>query len=212
MLYPSPWLLKGRGVILTHSFKKSWIKNNGFIPDHMKNNFIGGLSFTMLVDYQESNCGPYKELLFIPGLFRVRNRNHLVITKIYVDSEESLQSGRKNWGIPKELAEISWIQDHSTLSFSAHDNNDLILKAKFRLNPFYFPLSSQLSPFHIYHELNDQCYLFKPNGYGRAALCKLKELDSSPDLFPKLSDSRFCTAMHVKNFDLYFPCSKIERL
>ena len=112
MKYPSPWMLNGQGIILTHKF------NNGFIPEHLQSQFIGGLSFTMLVNYTGSNCGPYRELLFIPGLFLINKRYHFMITKIYVDTAASLSSGKLNWGIPKELAEINWSETGSTITFN----------------------------------------------------------------------------------------------
>ena len=67
--FPSPWQLKGEGVILTYLFKKAWVEEYGFLPVYLRGNFQGGLGFVMIVNYHESPVGAYKELLFIPGKF-----------------------------------------------------------------------------------------------------------------------------------------------
>jgi len=212
MKYPSPWILNGQGIILTHNFKKSWLIKNGFIPEHLQRQFMGGLSFTMLVNYTESNCGPYKELLFIPGLFLINKRYHFMITKIYVDSTDSMSSGRSNWGIPKELAEINWAETGSTITFNVQQNNQFVFDAEFRSNPVKFPVTSQLSPFKFYQEMEDHSYVFKPKGSGQGTICKLKKLHSVSPQFPIFPEGKLINCLHIKKFNLAFPSSKIERL
>lgn len=77
------------------------------MPGSLRASFVGGYGALMLVDYSESNCGPYRELLLIPGSFRVRDKTLASISRIFVSTTESLASGRRNWGIPKELADFS---------------------------------------------------------------------------------------------------------
>jgi hypothetical protein len=113
-LYPPPWNLSGRGLILVYRLPKAWLLEHGHIPAHLEPDFVGGLSALMLVDYAQSNCGAYRELLFVPGQFRSPEGNFLSISRIYVSSQASVDNGIANWGIPKECAEFSW-QQHSKL-------------------------------------------------------------------------------------------------
>jgi hypothetical protein len=62
----------------------------------------------MLVDYAQSNCGAYHELLFVPGQFASPQGKFWSISRIYVSSQTSVDNGIANWGIPKEFAEFSW--------------------------------------------------------------------------------------------------------
>ena len=212
MKYPSPWMLNGQGIILTHRFKKSWIINNGCIPEHLQCQFMGGLSFTMLVNYTESNCGPYRDLLFIPGLFLINKRYHFMITKIFVDTAASMSSGKLNWGIPKELAEINWSETGSTITFNAQLDQQVLFNAEVKTNPIYFPITSRLSPFKIYQEMNENSYVFKPHGNGQGAICKLKTHNSNSNHFPRLNEGKLISCLNIKKFKLDFPESKIKGL
>ena len=68
--YPAPWNLHGKGYIFLYKFKKDFVAQSGNVPAFLDGAFVGGFGSMMLVDYEESNAGPYGELLFIPGKFR----------------------------------------------------------------------------------------------------------------------------------------------
>jgi hypothetical protein len=101
--FPPPWTLSGRGLILVYRLPKPWLLEHGHIPAHLEPQFVGGLSALMLVDYAQSNCGAYRELLFVPGQFRSPDGNFWSISRIYVSSQASVDNGIANWGIPKEF-------------------------------------------------------------------------------------------------------------
>lgn len=212
MIYQAPWKLKGEGIVITHRIKKSWILKNGLIPIHLHQNFKGGLAFTMLVDYHESDCGPYKELLFIPGFFLIKNRYRLMITKIYVNSEDSISSGRNNWGIPKEFAKITWQNFNNEIIFEALQDDQMILKAKVKSNKFAFPVTTKISPFNMHQEMDNKSYVFKPVGKGKSAFSKLKEISISKNHFPNIQEGKLVNCVHIKKFNMSFPTSKIESL
>ena len=212
MIYQAPWNLLGEGIILSHRANKSWMLKNGFIPDYLRNSFKGGLAFTMMVNYQEADCGPYKELLFIPGFFLIKNRYRLMITKIYVDSEDSIISGRENWGIPKEMAKITWERSDSKTVFEANINDQSILKSRIKSTSFTFPINTKLSPFRIQQILNNKSYVFKPSGKGKCARGELQNLTVSEDYFPNIEELKLVNCLHIKKFNLLFPASKIECL
>jgi len=210
MTYPAPWKLNGEGIILTYSFKKNWILENGFVPAHLHRKFKGGLSFIMLVDYQESDCGPYQELVFIPGLFNIEGRYQLMATKIYVNSEDSLESGRSNWGIPKELAEINWKKDESKILFNAKLNDNKFFETQIQSNSLAFPVNNTLIPFKFYQELEDNSFQFSPKGRGRATSAKMKGTRSVQTKFPDLANGKFINCLHIKNFNMSIPKSEIK--
>ncbi|KAE8365067.1 hypothetical protein BDV27DRAFT_127494 [Aspergillus caelatus] len=75
--------------------------------------FEGGFSLCMIVRYLESPVGPYDEILWAPGLFQDPRHGESVkryrITRIYVSSVDSVYNGRRNWNIPKTLANFEFV-------------------------------------------------------------------------------------------------------
>jgi hypothetical protein len=63
-------------------------------------------------------------LLYIGGTLKFGQKRHYSISKIYVSTQDSIDNGQKNWGIPKEMA-------HFEVQYGA-DNHDTI-KAKHTL-------------------------------------------------------------------------------
>ncbi|HHX59130.1 MAG TPA: acetoacetate decarboxylase family protein, partial [Epulopiscium sp.] len=104
--YPAPWTLIGSGYILLYRFDTNFANEQA--PDFLKEKAIPGIGSVMLVNYEAANCGPYGELLIIPGKYNYKNRKLHTINKIYVSSQDSVDNGRMNWGIPKEHANFSF--------------------------------------------------------------------------------------------------------
>ncbi|GAA5435214.1 hypothetical protein M8445_00955 [Deinococcus aquaticus] len=80
-----PWTLRGAGLVAV----------------------FGARGVLMLVRYASSPVGPYDELLWAevrgsPVGLRPQ------VTRIVVSTEASVVWGRRNWGIPKELAAFQW--------------------------------------------------------------------------------------------------------
>ncbi|KAL4790594.1 hypothetical protein BDV19DRAFT_382246 [Aspergillus venezuelensis] len=77
---------------------------------HNKSQFEKNAWFkcVMIVRYEETDVGPYDELIFIPG--RAVNPNSEIgardmrISTIYVSTDASVWNGRRNWNIPKHRA------------------------------------------------------------------------------------------------------------
>ena len=107
MQAPPPWKLKGNGYIFLYHFPKYFVEKFGFLADYQANRFDGDFVGTvMLVDYASSAVGSYQELLFIPGRLNFDKKKIFSISKIYVSSQDSVENGIANWGIPKELADF----------------------------------------------------------------------------------------------------------
>ena len=66
---PAPWNLTGDAYIMVYKFSKGFVQEYGFLADYQQDRFLGYVGTVMLVDYKTSGVGPYRELLFIPGMF-----------------------------------------------------------------------------------------------------------------------------------------------
>ncbi|EPQ30319.1 uncharacterized protein PFL1_01845 [Pseudozyma flocculosa PF-1] len=72
--------------------------------------FKGGLGAWILYRYTDSPAGPYDELIYVAGFFKSPDGKKSTprITNIYVSTRASVWNGRRNWNIPKHVAEFSW--------------------------------------------------------------------------------------------------------
>src|SRR4051794_14743049 len=104
--YPAPWNLRGSGHIFFYRFSQALLAQEAAVPTFMRPTFVGGLGALMMVDYSQSNCGPYQELLLIPGRCLMGGRSYYSISRIFVSTDVSVVNGRRNWGIPKEQADF----------------------------------------------------------------------------------------------------------
>ena len=103
---PAPWELRASGYIFVLRSARGQLGADNFTPQSLRAARTGPFAYAMFLDYTHAPVGPYRELLFIPGAFRYPDRTCFTITKIYVSSEASVVNGRRNWGIPKELAQF----------------------------------------------------------------------------------------------------------
>jgi len=123
---PAPWTLKGEAwwFLISNAFSPlpaGELSSPGwFDPLHEYSRslatangaFDGGSGMIQLLRYTESPVGPYEELLLIPGAFKspsgVQPKSAARITRIYVSTLASVVNGRRNWNIPKTLANFTF--------------------------------------------------------------------------------------------------------
>ena len=67
---PAPWSLTGTGLIMV----------------------LKGQRLLMVVDYQTADCGPYQELLYIPGKAVFGGQKRYTISDIYVSTISSVRA------------------------------------------------------------------------------------------------------------------------
>ena len=104
---PAPWDLTGSGWVVALRMAPGSPLRDAFLPGALAGRGQGAIAYLMYVDYAESACGPYRELLFIPGSFPFADgRRHLTISRILVSTWDSVVNGRINWGIPKDRADF----------------------------------------------------------------------------------------------------------
>jgi hypothetical protein len=204
----APWNLKGRGYILIYKFNKEFVQNECFLPPFLNYSFKGGLGNIMIMDYFESNVGPYQELLFIPGKFNYNNKKNYSITKIYVSSMESVVNGRENWGIPKQLANFNFNDDFSKISVDIEGINIFNLEANY--GSFKIPFSKKLFSFHLIQRFNKKDYFTNFFGKGKVRFAKVKNFCSNPTFFPDVKDQKRFFSLRLEDFNITFPKANIQ--
>lgn len=201
--FPAPWTLSGEGIILLFKFSEDWVKASKYIPEGLKKSFRGGLGYVMMVDYQESPVGPYREVLIIPGKFRKNKKQ--VITRIVVNSRESTINGRANWGIPKETFPIGWIKEKGKDTIIVTSGDKAVFKVEVTHGGIPFPVSTSVLPISLCQEWNKIKYYTRPSGFGWGKLAKLRHVDLDPSFFPDFRSVKPLLAVKVHPFTIAFP-------
>ena len=209
--YPAPWDLHGKGYIFIYRFKKDFAEKYGNVPDFLQGRFAGGFGSVMLVDYEQSDAGPYGELLFIPGKFTCGGKKLDTISKIYVSTEESVENGRENWGIPKEKADFSFekISD-GTEKITVSVRGRTAAAFTIESGKLSFPVSTKLLPFPLVQQYAGKRYFTNFFGKGKGHLAKVKDMSIDPALFPDVSVCRPLAVIRVDPFDITFPKAEME--
>ncbi len=212
-VYPAPWKLKGRGYIFLYKFPRSFETNPAF-KSNITSEPFSGFGTLMLVDYAESDAGPYRELLFIPGEFTFLRKKYYSITKIYVSSMESVENGKKNWGIPKELADFEIIP--------LGRNKERIIVKKDGIAFFDVTLKKRYIPFKVNTKYisnaivqkleDDTIFLTEFNGTGTAKLALLKSIRCDEKYFPKICSVKPLVVTAIDDFKIEFPEAEKIRL
>jgi hypothetical protein len=200
---PAPWTLQGEGIVLLFHFKNDWVAQSGNLPAHLQGKFKGGFGYVMLVNYQQSPVGPYKELLFIPGKFGEEKLQS--ITTIFVDSEASTANGRANWAIPKQTADFHWQKEKGLDQVEVSLNGKQVFRASIRSGGIPFPMSTALLPIRLRQELEGQVLFTQPEGKGWGKLARIQEVEVDPQLFPDIRGIKPLLALKVSPFTLTFP-------
>jgi hypothetical protein len=206
---PAPWSLTGRGFILMYRFPEEFVRESCFLPEEWKILKWSGLGYVMLVDYQDSPVGPYRELLVIPGKAKLGGQRLRTISKIYVDSVYSMVNGRSNWGIPKELTDFKWTHK---------DRRHLIqvgsfapwLEIRLEAGGIPFPVDTRFLPIHLYQELDGQKFWVSPSGRGTGRFSLVKDVKVDPMYFPELNLLEPLVAIYIDPFRMKFPVAKTE--
>ncbi|TFK38138.1 hypothetical protein BDQ12DRAFT_723499 [Crucibulum laeve] len=113
---PAPWKLSGRSWMFVLSpLAKNASFPAGFSASHdaevmtAGGEFTAGMGLIQVISYTESPVGPYDELLYIPGMWKYADgKTGYRITRIYVSTKESTKNGRRNWNIPKQVANFDY--------------------------------------------------------------------------------------------------------
>ena len=218
---PAPWSLRGDGYMIFYKFSREFVEKLGFVPPELAGKFDGYLGSVMLVKYQSSPVGPYRELLFIPGKFKLDGKNGInnrpqSITKIYVNSAQSTANGRENWGIPKEtvifrrnLVEKNFISGDTECIELLDAAGEPFFSITLRAFGLSFPISTALMPIHLMQNLNEKTFFTTPSGKGKGQLATIKDIQVNPEYFPDIAQATPLMVVKVSNFTMEFPAATI---
>lgn len=208
----APWNLSGDGYILLYKLPKDFLIENSFISPNFKEIFYGGFSALIIVDYKKSNVGAYKEILFIPGLFKFQDKKHFSISKIYVDSESSIYNGVENWGIPKEYSDFKIKNmDKYNDSIEIFKNNIEFFKAdiKTKNNFLKLPFSSKLLKLSLLQQKNSEFYITDFFATGAITMIDIKINHIDQNYFPDIKPFKPLISLKISNFNMSFKEAKI---
>ena len=209
---PAPWNLTGNAYIMVYKFSKDFVDEYGFLADYQRDRFLGYVGTVMLVDYQTSAVGPYRELLFIPGMFTFDWKKMFSISKIYVSSRDSVYNGIENWGIPKEFADFDWLQNaDGSEDISVKIEGQEFFKAHFKKGFVSFPLTTKIFPSNVVQKLRKDLIITNPTAKGKATLAKMRNVKVDKKFFPDLSKATPLMTMKVKNFEMTFNVPLVKK-
>lgn len=211
----APWNLNGDGYILLFHFSREFIHQQGFLASASAAMFEGALGTVMIVDYQQSDAGPYQELLFIPGKLCLHQRRAYTISKIYVSTESSVVNGRSNWGIPKELAQFDITREGECDHIEVSQGNKTFAEFSLQASRPTIPVTTAVVPAAfrtIVQPYQGQAFFTAPRGSGNIQAAKLRYAAIDPAYFPDVTQARLLTAVKVSNFSLIFPKAEMVAL
>lgn len=216
-LRPAPWDLSGSGWMVALKLPTGSSERDAFLPAALAGRGRGLASFLMFVDYAESGCGPYRELLFIPGSFPFEDgRRHLTIGRILVSTWDSVVNGRNNWGIPKDRADFDVERSAGKREERVRVTSDGRELCELRFAPSRLapplPVNGRLLPSGL--RTLAQCfrgrtYYYAPEARGRVRPGRLVSWRFDAKLFPELSAAAVLAVLNVESFRMRFPVARI---
>jgi hypothetical protein len=203
---PAPWNLTGNGYIFIYRFPKE-CRDSPFFSISLSDKPASGFGTIMLVDYGKSDAGPYRELLFIPGEFDYLYKKFYSITKIYVSTRESVDNGRENWGIPKELADFQAVRiDRRRERIIVKREGVVVFDATLRKRYVPFRVSTKFFSHALVQKLAGKTVFFTEfNGSGRGRLAVLESIYCNPQLFPEVCSLKPIAVTAIEDFHITFP-------
>lgn len=211
---PAPWRLSGDAFICALHLPADRLANDPWLPKSLKGKRKPTrTALLMYVNYHSSDIGPYHELLFVPGVFPFADgRRHPCISRILVSTETSVVNGRKNWGIPKEMAAFSVNQEGRTLDVQVKQDDSLVAELTFRHWPVGLPTFGSLFPERwrtLGQHHDGKTFLYAPLASGLVQPARLINARFNPELFPDLNAARSLFAVRMPNFQMSFPEARV---
>ena len=212
---PAPWDLRGSAWIIALKLPPHDPAHDAFLPRELAGRGRGLASYLMYVDYVESGCGSYRELLFIPGAFPFEDgRSHLSISRIVVSTWDSVLNGRENWGIPKDRADFDVRQaGREEIVRVTSDGREL---CELRMAPLRFapalPVHGGIVPTALRmmaQRYRGNTYYYAPEARGRVRPGRLLSWRFDGSLFPDLTAAAVVAALKVESFRMRFPVARI---
>jgi Acetoacetate decarboxylase (ADC) len=206
---PAPWTLRGHGWMVALRLGTDDPARSAFLPKELQSTLRAAVSVLMCVVYDEAPCGPYRELLFVPGTLQVGMARHPSISRILVSTWDSVVNGRRNWGIPKDRADFDWTRDEEADRWRVSDRGRQVCQLEFSApTGIRLPLSTRWLPRRwgtLVQRLDGRTWLCRPQATGSLQLCRVRHWQFDPALFPDLARATVLAAARVHDFRMTFP-------
>ena len=213
-LAPAPWSLTGTGYILLMKLPPAVLDDPRHTPAALRGQRRGGLSMVMLVDYESSAVGPYRELLYIPGKFAFGARAYQSITRIYVSSIESVVNGRINWGIPKDRCDFDYQYGADGEDrLEARLDGQPFARFAFKAGGWRLPFSTAIVPnalLKLAQIHGGRQFVYVPSAAGRIQFAKVTDWSFDATRFPDLAQGKVLACVKVPRFTMGFPVSAVQ--
>ena len=212
---PAPWSLKGRAYVCALALPDSLRRQQGGTAAAL-GPASGGLGMVMLVDYQRSEVGPYRELLFMPGPCRFPDgQRRWSIGRIYVSSDDSAVNGNRNWGLDKRVASFQVAPGRHGERVTVHYQEREIARLTLKPRGPALPILGPWLPdrWRRLGQIRDQrCFTFSPSVRGRLGFATLSDAWGNGDDFPQLQHGVSRGALYLPDFRMNFPKANIHPL
>jgi hypothetical protein len=219
ILKPAPWKLNGEAFVAVYKFSKQFVNQYGFLEKYQIDNFDAGFGTIMCVNYSSSAVGPYFELLFIPGVINLKSLNlgtiksGFSISKIFVSTNESVQNGINNWGIPKEVADFEWISlANNHVQVKVMKDGVVFFDAIFKRNSFKFPITTSIIPLKVIQKKGNKYFLTKPSAKGKGSFASIKKLEIKASHFPNLIGISPWIVSNISDLEMTFPIPTVVEI
>lgn len=194
-----PWDLVGCGAIL-------WLRPGGRGRRHGLLDVGGALAF---VDYERSGVDPYLELLHVPYFTHSAGTVGPTIDRIWVTSQRSVDSGRANWAIPKDLADITrTTRDDGAVDWSASLGGELLASATFRPTGPSLPTVKPRWAGRLLQRMHGVRYATPIDATGRIRFARVSDVKFGPT-FSDVDPARVGGAVIVERFRMGFHAAEI---
>lgn len=210
---PAPWDLRGHAWMVALRLPKDDPARTAFVPPGLQGSVKAGLSVLMCVVYDEAPCGPYRELLFIPGTMNFGDARYPSISRILVSTWDSVVNGRANWGIPKDRANFEWARTPDGDRWQVTSDGREVCAMEFTAPAgVRLPLRTTWMPGRLgtlAQRMDGRTYYCQPRATGSLRLCRLRQWHFDAALFPDLSRATVLAALRIEDFRMTFPLARV---
>lgn len=213
---PAPWDITGNGYIVAVWMPREVIDNNSFLPPDLAHTHRGRLALMMFVDYHESPCGAYKELLYIPGPLSFSSQRTRSITRCFVSTYDSVVNGRRNWGIPKDRADFRIYYgkdgvDRVRVQHQGHTFAEFAFQEKGPSTPFNAALIPRFLRTLGQHWEGHE-YIYTPSATGHVQWATMLEAQFDARYFPDVARGKVLAVIKARDFNMRFQPATVTRI
>jgi hypothetical protein len=211
--FPAPWSLRGHAWMVLLRLPVGDPARTAFVPADLRATVKSAFAALMCVVYDEAPCGPYRELLFIPGTMDFGDARHPSISRILVSTWDSVVNGRSNWGIPKDQADFDWTRSETGDHWRVTSDGREVCSLDFtEPTGVRLPLRSSWVPRGLgtlAQRQDGRTYYYRPEATGSLRLCRLRRWRFDPERFPDLSRATVLAAARIEGFEMGFPVARV---